>query len=90
MRSQEYTPLISGMNSVENLESFILDLRALNICKNETEIEKAMQTTMYDSSSESQADFSRKAIESLVSKKLVTVCFSKPNKGCKSINVGIF
>jgi protein tyrosine phosphatase len=74
MRQRELPEIKSSMNNIEAIESFILDLLALKICESEEDLLNALNMSMYDNSSESQVDFIRKAVKSLVSKRLLKVC----------------
>lgn len=72
MREKELSPIVSQMNNVACIETFILDLLSLNICKNEADIQNALKKTMFDSS-ESHMEIVKQATDSLIQKKLLKV-----------------
>lgn len=73
MRRSKLPEIVSGMNSVESLESFILDLLNLKICKTTNEVCAALQSTLYQATSEHQDEIVGRALKSLLSKKFITV-----------------
>ncbi|KAI6190051.1 hypothetical protein M3Y97_00075000 [Aphelenchoides bicaudatus] len=71
MRQSKLPEIVSGMNSIELLESFLLDLLALKICKNKAELQDALKSTLYNDTDENQSAFMEEAVKSLISKKML-------------------
>lgn len=75
MRRSTLPEIVSGMNSIDSLEGFLLDLLALRICKNQVDLRKALKSTLYSATNESQDEFVDKAISSLISRQMINVVY---------------
>lgn len=77
MRTAPLPPITSGLNESAKLESFVLDLLALKLCKTEEDLQLALRKSIFEGEAPNWLTLVKESLETLKSRQMITVSQSR-------------